>query len=363
MVDGTWRGLGKWLSAPEWLIGPRTKRTGADRLVETIVVVGLMVVSAVVVYSTGGLPSAYAHLFYLPILLASYYFGVFGAVLVGAGSALVVGPASALEFIPGDGEGFASWGTRTVFFVGVGVAANLMMAARNRSRSRLRQSIRQLYQAHGRSLQTFAALVALRDDQTSQHCERVAWNACVIGEDVGLDGHQLTELHWAGILHDVGKISTSAQILLKTGSLTDAEYEEIKKHASLGADILAGILPTFLSMAEGVRSHHERWDGAGYPHGLCATEIPLTGRILAVVDVFEAVTSQRPYRSPMHIEDALDVIRSGSGRHFDPAVVERFLDCHGRGRILVEGEPVPKSGLDAYPLPGFAMLVEEVQLN
>jgi hypothetical protein len=341
---------------PKWLIGATTQQTALDITIQILIVLGLIGISGGIVYSTGGLPNAYAHLFYIPILLASYYFGVSGAIVSGILSGIVAGPMSGLLEEP---QSTASWATRMAFFVGIGITANLMFASRNRNRSRLRHSIRELYQAYGKSLQTFASLVALRDEQTAYHCERVAHNARVLGEEVGMSEHDLTELHWSGILHDLGKISTPSRILLKPGSLTDSEYGEIRKHVEIGADILAGISPRFLNIAEGVRTHHEWWDGTGYPRRLRGEQIPLSGRILGIVDVFEAITSERPYREPMETEDALALIRAAAGSHFDPKLVKIFLDLHDRGLILTEGDPIPKSSLDEYPLPGYATLAEQ----
>src|SRR5690606_13984378 len=128
------------------------------------------------------------------------------------------------------------------------------------------------------------------------HCERVAQNAVSVGRVLGLPTNDLKALYWAGLLHDLGKIGVPEDILRKPGRLTGDEYTVMKRHARLGYEILMTVSSAFEELAEGVYTHHERFDGAGYPRGLKGEDIPIFGRILAVVDVFEAVTSERPYR-------------------------------------------------------------------
>lgn len=346
-------------SRPSWLTRWRVDRSAGARILQLLIVLVSGAIGVSVVYATGGLPSAFAHLLWIPILLAAYYFGLAGAIGVGVLAGFALGPLSGLDAFPGPGQTAASWLTRMTFFVGVGASAALLMSSLKRSRDQWRRSVRELHQAYGKSLQTFASLVELRDEQTSLHCERVSLNARALGKAISMNKRELTELLWSGILHDLGKISTPARILFKPGALTDREYVEIKKHAAVGADILMGISPRFFNISEGIRSHHEHWDGAGYPRGLAGKGIPIAGRILAIVDVFEAITSHRPYRDPMKIDTALEEIREGAGTQFDPELVECFMQLYEQGAILVEGDPIPENQLDEHPLPVYAALAEE----
>jgi putative two-component system response regulator len=125
----------------------------------------------------------------------------------------------------------------------------------------------------------------------------------------------------------VGKIGIPDRVLLKPAPLEPDEWEIMKTHATIGANILSGSTSPLLQMAEQIAlSHHEKWDGSGYPRGLAGEEIPLVGRICAVCDVFDALTSKRPYKDAWSMEDALEEVRSQSGQHFDPELVELFLD-------------------------------------
>jgi putative two-component system response regulator len=130
----------------------------------------------------------------------------------------------------------------------------------------------------------------------------------------------------ASPMHDIGKIGVPDQILLKPGKLTPEEFEKMKEHTLIGYKILSGSDSTLLKLASEIAlSHHEKYDGSGYPYGLSGEEIPLSGRIVAVVDVFDALTSRRPYKEPYPNEKAYEIIRQGSGTHFDPKIVELFF--------------------------------------
>jgi PAS domain S-box-containing protein len=183
--------------------------------------------------------------------------------------------------------------------------------------------------ARAETLQRLALASEYRDDDTSQHTARVGANAAHIAERLGLGAEQVEIVGEAAPLHDVGKLAIPDSILLKPGRLTAEEYELMKTHTELGARLLSGSSsPVLQAGALIARSHHERWDGQGYPAGLTGEEIPLEGRIVAVADVFDALTHDRPYKSAWPLEQALAEIRRASGSQFDPAVVLAFLAAH-----------------------------------
>ena len=147
---------------------------------------------------------------------------------------------------------------------------------------------------------------------------------------MGLPQSQVELIREAAPLHDIGKIGVPDRILLKPGKLTDAEFDHMKKHTEIGARILAGSDVPLLQMSERIAlCHHEKWDGTGYPRGLHAEEIPIEGRIVALADVFDALTSKRCYKPAFTVEKALEIIREGQGKHFDPRCVEAFLSALG----------------------------------
>lgn len=171
-----------------------------------------------------------------------------------------------------------------------------------------------------------AQAAELRDDDTGQHTQRVGELAARLGRTLGLDESRVELLRRAAPLHDVGKIGISDTILLKPGRLTSEEFAVMKTHTAIGAQLLAGGRSPFVCAAEIIaRSHHERFDGNGYPCGTRGQNIPLEGRIVSVVDVFDALTHERPYKRAWPVEEALAEIESQCGKQFDPVVVDAFL--------------------------------------
>ena len=155
------------------------------------------------------------------------------------------------------------------------------------------------------------------------HTARVAKYSIGIGKFYGLSKSQLKELKMAADLHDIGKIGVKEGIINKPGALSETEYSSIKDHVEMGEKILRPI-QFVRHMLPWIRAHHEKWDGTGYPDGLVGEDIPLEGRILALADAFDAMTSKRSYNNPMTFEQALNRIKESSGKHFDPKVVTAF---------------------------------------
>ena len=154
----------------------------------------------------------------------------------------------------------------------------------------------------------------------------------MLAEEMGLSQEQIELIRQAAPLHDVGKIGISDMILLKPGKLTFTEFEQIKAHTIIGGRILTGSSFPLLQTAEQIALyHHERWDGTGYPHGLKGEKIPLVGRIVALADVFDALTNERPYKRAWSLEEAATEIMRQRGRQFDPAVVDAFINLVERG--------------------------------
>ncbi|THB72685.1 MAG: response regulator [Desulfobacteraceae bacterium] len=174
------------------------------------------------------------------------------------------------------------------------------------------------------TLYAFVAALEVRDAYTRQHSTRVAKVADLIGRAMGCSEEELNVIDVAGRLHDIGKIGIRDEILLKPGRLTKEEYEKIKEHPAIGADIV-GKLGLWDKEQVIIRHHHERYDGKGYPDGLAGDKIPRLARILSVADAFDAMASDRAYREKMEISKVVNVIRQCSGTQFDPEVVEAFL--------------------------------------
>jgi putative two-component system response regulator len=162
-----------------------------------------------------------------------------------------------------------------------------------------------------------------KDRYTAGHSRRVAEIAVAIGSELGLSTHHMEDLHWGGLLHDVGKIAVDQFIQNKPGKLTREEYEHIMIHAHVGASIVKPVVNE--QVVEMIEHHHDRYDGGGIHQVVAGGDIPLAARILAVADAFDAMTSERPYRSAMSRKEALDEIKRGTGTQFDPVVIAAFL--------------------------------------
>lgn len=271
-----------------------------------------------------------AQLMFIPILLA--------AATWGAGAASGVGLVASLDFafnpLPDLNGG---WVVQTGLFFGAAVVGAYVLRRTGKvdEAGQTKPTLASTSLSIGREsiLESLARTVDVRDHHTQGHCRRVARNAAVLGRTVGLSTEELDILHWAAVLHDIGKIAVPEYILLKNGRLSEDEFAEIRRHPGYGADLLASVSPAFRPIADVVRAHHERWDGKGYPLGYRGCEIPRLARIIAIVDVFEALTSERPYRSPMAPQQALNYVRSGEGSQFDPELVPVFCSLVDQGLI------------------------------
>jgi len=185
------------------------------------------------------------------------------------------------------------------------------------------QAIEELRASRQETVERLAKALEMHDGETGRHVNRMASIAAFLAAQVGLDRDRVLLLRTAAPMHDVGKVATPDGVLQKEGPLTPQEREVMERHTTVGYEILADSESELLQLAATIAlTHHERWDGGGYPQGLAGEEIPIEGRITAVADVFDALLSDRCYRAALPVEDAVEVIEQGRGTHFDPRVVD-----------------------------------------
>lgn len=193
--------------------------------------------------------------------------------------------------------------------------------------SKVRQRTDELTRATEDCLERLARASEYRDDDTGEHTMRVGVLSALIAEKVGLKREEVELIRRASPLHDIGKIGIPDSVLLKPGKLDEQEYDIVKSHVKIGSSLLAGSTSKLMLMAEEIAySHHEKWDGTGYSQGLKGEEIPIAGRIVAIADVFDALTHERPYKQAWPQDKAIVEIKSLSGTHFDPDVVNAFVE-------------------------------------
>jgi len=201
-----------------------------------------------------------------------------------------------------------------------------------RSLQRTALMVRSLQRTALETVCTLVNAIDANDTYTAAHSERVGGFARLTGEAMGLPKARLQILEWAGMLHDVGKIGVPEHILNKPGALTDAEFEQMKRHPTVGYEVLKPVAQ-LEPVLEVVLYHHENFDGSGYPKGLVGEQIPVDARMIHVVDIFDALTTNRPYRKSYDVNQAVALLEQGMGRATDPEVTRLFIETLRRHRV------------------------------
>lgn len=255
-------------------------------------------------------------LYFLPVVIAAIWFNLRGSIL----TAILVTFLYSLHIVfQWKGETFENInqiGEITTIWV-LAISSGIFVRIE-------KNALRDVAETHEGSLLSLVAALDAREHDTELHSLRVRAYALRLGRELSLDKDKMQILGQASLLHDVGKIGTPDGILLKPGPLDDEEWHVMRQHPETGRRVLLSV-PFLREAAKIVYSHHERYDGSGYPKGLAGEKIPLGARIFAVVDVFDALSCDRPYRKKMSYEEVMEEIKKGIGTHFDPRVIEAFM--------------------------------------
>lgn len=255
-------------------------------------------------------------LYFLPPVIAAAWFGLRGAIITTSVVSILFSLHALLDWPGNYMEQANQLGELAGFWV-IGLVPGWLF-------DRQRSLLLDLAHANEETLLGLVAALDLREHNTRLHSQRVREYTELIADRLGVDEKMRREIGFGALLHDVGKIAVPDHILLKPGKLTDQEWDEMRKHPEAGYRIVKRI--GFLKdAAEIVYTHHEQFDGSGYPRGIKNESIPFGARMFMVADVYDALTSERPYRSPMTYEDAIAEIKKMSGSHFDPVVVDTFM--------------------------------------
>lgn len=229
------------------------------------------------------------------------------------------------------------------------VRTHLALYDQNRELSRMvRERTADLFETRQQIIRRLSRAAEFRDGDTGNHIVRMSHYCRLIGEAAGLGEQSAELLHQAAPMHDVGKIGIPDHILLKRGRLDEAEMAIMRRHSEIGAEIIGEHPDELLQAARTIAmSHHERWDGTGYPRGLAGEDIPLMARIVAIADVFDALLSTRPYKKPWSVDEAVTQIEACAGSHFDPVLIAPFRQAlpnmlEIRAQFSDEGSPHPQ---------------------
>lgn len=256
-------------------------------------------------------------LYVVPILFAAAWSGAVAAFLTTAAASLLLGAHVLLDWSGLPMVQAEQAGSIVTLWI-VAVLSSLLFDGARRAAVELRL-------AHDETLRALASSLELRERNTAGHSRRVRDYALLLADEMGLTQPAFrTSLAQGAFLHDIGKIGIPDRILLKEGALTGEEWGQMRQHAQLGASLI-GDIALLEPVRELVRSHHERYDGLGYPEGLAAERIPLAARVFAVADAYDALTADRPYRRAVSFAEAAKRIASDRGAAFDPAVVDALL--------------------------------------
>jgi HD-GYP domain-containing protein (c-di-GMP phosphodiesterase class II) len=204
---------------------------------------------------------------------------------------------------------------------------NLLLSLASQAAIAIRNTLltQELKEAYLDTIFRLSVAAEYKDEDTASHIQRMSRYSAILAEALGLSQAEVESIRYASPMHDIGKLGVPDSILMKPGKLTPAEFKEMQNHTLFGAKILENAKAELLKVSEQIAlTHHEKWDGSGYPHGLSGEKIPLFGRIVAMADVFDALTTKRCYKPAFPLEESLKIINEGTGRHFDPKVVQAF---------------------------------------
>ncbi|MBA2132694.1 HD domain-containing protein [Hydrogenispora sp. UU3] len=302
----------------------------------------LSIIITAVVYWTGGTVTAYANLMYIPIAIMASTHGKWHGVIHGIISSLLIGPFMPLDRVLGISQKTINWIVRMLIYaVNAFVIGFFSDYYRHVYQERVKKE-KEIAESKLAMIYSLVKLAESRDDSTGAHIERVAQICRLLATNLRkrkkyqdyIDADFIEKITQVSPLHDIGKVGIPDYILLKPGRLSEEEYEVMKEHTTIGAKTLQEVKEKFpnnrfLDMAIGITYfHHEKWDGTGYPFGLAEETIPLSARIMAIADVYDALRSKRVYKNAFSHAESVKIIQEESGKAFDPDIVEVFMDIH-----------------------------------
>ena len=293
------------------------------RFLSAIMLVSMLLLGSwlLLVFETNG---AYTYYFFIAIVFGSWFWGRMGGMVTGVVAWVTAGPFMPHSLHPYRHQSPWEWWNHLCVFVVLGLLVGHHFQRLNQKNREIDDHTKALQEFGSQGIHALAHTMALWDSYRNDHCQRVAQLSRTIGQRMGLSEEESLYVYWSALVHDLGKIGIQENILNKAGPLSQYEYDIVKEHPIRGDWILSE-LNFGHQIRDGVLTHHERWDGTGYPSGLKDESIPLQGRIIAVADVWDTITNDRPYRNKLPQEQCLVIMLERRGTHFDPAVLDVFL--------------------------------------
>jgi response regulator RpfG family c-di-GMP phosphodiesterase len=312
----------------------------------------ISVIIAIVVYNTGGTTKVYANLMYIPIAVVASACGKKQGVVHAAISALLIGPFMPLNVELNISQPSINWILRLIIYVTIAFVIGFFSDYNRQEFEKSRKKDKEIFEAQMATIYSLVKLSESRDHDTGAHVERVAVFCELLARHLQsipkykdyINEDYISNLSKASPLHDIGKVGIPDEILLKPGKLSEEEFEIMKNHTTIGANTLKEVKKRypdnkFLELGINITLfHHERWDGTGYPHGISKEEIPLSARIMAIADAYEALRSKRVYKDAYTHEESLEIIKQGAGTFFDPEMVD----------ILIQNQAEFKEAFEKY---------------
>jgi hypothetical protein len=300
----------------------------------------LSAIITALVYYTGGTSKVYANLMYIPIAIVASNYGKIHGAIHAIISALFIGPFMPLNTYESVPQDTINWILRTLIYATIGLVLGLFSDYHRQEFEKNSKMDKEIAEAQTAMTYSLVKLAESRDDYTGGHIERVAGYCRLIAQKLRsnkkykdyINDDYIENIYKASPLHDIGKVGIPDSILLKPGKLNTDEFEIMKKHTIIGANTLMKVrkgYPDNKYLGLGISItlyHHERWDGTGYPQKLSGEDIPLSARIMAIADVYDALRSKRVYKEPYSHEKSVEIIKEGKGTQFDPDIVDVFLE-------------------------------------
>ena len=317
----------------------------------------LLIIITILVYFTGGTSKVYANLMYIPIVMIASTNGIKHSIIHAGLSGLALGYFMPLDVTLHIRQEPINWILRIIIYLIIAFVVGFFSEYSKEESETINQKEDDITKAQWATIYSLIKISEVRDHNTGKHIERVVALSRLLVEKLYhiskyknyIDDEYINNISKASALHDIGKVAISDSILLKPGKLSKEEFEIMKTHTTIGTNVLLEVKEKypenkFIELAISITNfHHEKWDGTGYPSGLSGENIPLSARIVSLVDVYDSLRSKRVYKKEYSHKESIEIIKQGEGTHFDPQILNVFISNEAEFKMLFDDIMVDKS--------------------